>query len=45
MEINYDEELEFIAEATGLDIETIESVLEADLDFLESKGLMVRDEE
>jgi hypothetical protein len=39
MEIDYEEELNFIKELTKLDLETIESVLDADMKFLESKGI------
>lgn len=45
MEINYEEELKFIQELTGFDIETIESILDADMKFLESKGIAIVDEE
>lgn len=45
MEIDYEEELKFIAEETGLDIEVIESVLDADIRFLESKGVAIIDSE
>ena len=39
MEIDYEEELNFIKDLTNLDLETIEKVLEADIKFLESKGI------
>lgn len=45
MEIDYEEELKFIAEETGFDIEVIEAILDADIRFLESKGIAVVDSE
>ena len=44
MEIDYQEELEFIAQETGFDVEVIEKVINADMAFLQSKGIVEVDE-
>ncbi len=37
--IDFEEELDFVAKVTGLDKELIEKVLDADFEFLKSKGI------
>ena len=39
MNIDYNEELEYIVNKTGLDKDIIEKVLDADYEFLEENGL------
>lgn len=41
IEINFEEEVDFISKETGSDADMIEKILLADSKFLESKGLIV----
>jgi hypothetical protein len=43
--IDFEEELDFVAKATGLDKELIERVLDADFEFLKSKGIVETEDE